>query len=176
MQESIDAMQQNISYINKIVVDLQDYARSLRPEMRVIDLEQFFVSFLSTVYVPEFIELGVDIKIDDKVRTDPTFLRRALTNLVTNAIQAMPPPKGGKLAIKAFINEKCLCITVSDTGHGIPDEIREKMFKPLVTTKSKGQGLGLAVVKRLVDALSGHITFESDKDKGTKFIIELPAQ
>ena len=65
-------------------------------------------------------------------------------------------------------------LDVEDTGVGIPEEVKPKLFKPMVTTKAKGQGLGLAVVKRLVEALNGTITFESQVGKGTKFTISLP--
>ena len=78
-----------------------------------------------------------------------------------------------QLTIKATKNAS-IVITLEDTGVGIPESIKSKMFKPLVTTKSKGQGLGLAVVKRLVDALNGRISFESEVGNGTKFTIELP--
>jgi signal transduction histidine kinase len=95
-----------------------------------------------------------------------------MTNLINNSIQAMP--NGGKLEVNAFENGGKLIIEVSDTGGGIPDEVKPRMFEPMMTTKSKGQGFGLAVVKRLVEALGGKITFESEKGKGTKFSIKLP--
>jgi len=63
---------------------------------------------------------------------------------------------------------------VEDTGIGIPEEAKNKLFKPLFTTKARGQGFGLAVVKRLTEALNGKITFESEAGKGTRFIIEFP--
>ena len=65
-------------------------------------------------------------------------------------------------------------ICVEDTGVGIPQEVRSKLFTPMITTKAKGQGLGLAVVKRLVEALEGSISFESEVGKGTRFIIVIP--
>ena len=65
-------------------------------------------------------------------------------------------------------------ITVKDTGMDIPEEIKPKIFTPLFTTKSKGQGFGLAVCKRVIEAQGGTITFESEVGKGTKFTIELP--
>jgi len=172
MQESIGSMQGNVAYISKIVQDLQDFARPLNPEWQEVDMKEFFVDFLTVVFVPEIIKLKVDVRADEKVKTDLMFLRRALTNLVTNAIQAMP--QGGKLTLKAHIDKSSLWISVSDTGQGIPEEVRERMFKPLVTAKSKGQGLGLAVVKRLVVALNGKISYKSEIGKGTEFLIELP--
>ena len=84
-------------------------------------------------------------------------------------------PDGGELGLTAQKKEECVVISVSDTGQGIPEHVKANLFKPLTTTKSKGQGLGLAVVKRLVEALNGKVSFESEEGKGTKFIIELPA-
>jgi len=100
------------------------------------------------------------------------FVRRALTNLLNNAIQAMPD--GGTLGISVFCEVAKVVLTVKDTGVGIPEEVKHKLFTPMVTTKSKGQGLGLAVVKRLVESLNGNITFESQEGKGTQFVIILP--
>jgi signal transduction histidine kinase len=65
-------------------------------------------------------------------------------------------------------------IIVQDTGSGIPINVQEKLFSPLFTTKSKGQGFGLAVVKRLAESLGGIVKFESVLGQGTKFIVDLP--
>lgn len=67
-----------------------------------------------------------------------------------------------------------MLLTVHDTGGGTPEDVRFKIFTPMVTTKAKGQGLGSAEVKRLVEAQNGTITFESQVGKAAKFIIELP--
>ena len=89
MQESLDSMQENISYISKIVADLQDYARPLNLEYKEVDFNQFFNGLLTVIFIPEKIRLELEINASSKVKTDPMFLRRALTNLMNNAIQAM---------------------------------------------------------------------------------------
>ena len=104
--------------------------------------------------------------------SDPDLLKRILSNLVSNAVQAMP--QGGTLDIRAFKDADAVVITVEDTGVGIPEEVRPKLFTPLFTTKSKGQGFGLAVVKRMTEALGGKVSLESEVGKGTTFIILLP--
>ena len=172
--ESIDLMEEQTDYISKIVSDLQDYARPIKPEYREVDLAKLVASVFQTVRVPDKIVLKIDVKGFPKISTDPTLIRRALTNLINNAIQAMPD--GGSLELCAVKTEDKAVITVTDTGKGIPEEIKPKLFTPLVTTKAKGQGLGLAVVKRLIEALGGSITFESELDKGTTFIINLPVE
>ena len=83
-------------------------------------------------------------------------------------------PKGGKLTVNVYKNTNDTIITVKDTGVGIPESVKSKLFTPMFTTKSKGQGFGLAVVKRMTEALGGTVTFESQEDKGTTFMIHLP--
>jgi signal transduction histidine kinase len=161
-------------YINKIVTDLQDYAKPLAPATQETDLEEIIQSTISTLDVPDNIKVSYMVGTPFPIfKTDPSFIQRILTNLTVNGIQAMQE-KSGELTINAFPRAKTVIIAISDTGVGIPDAVKEKIFKPLFTTKSKGQGLGLAVVKKLVEALNGHISFETEVGKGTTFIIEMP--
>ena len=176
VKESLDGIEKNVEYINKIVADLQDYARQLKPEYKWFNLTETVQETLKAVDIPDNVKVTNNIAYIE-LRTDPQFIRRALNNLFNNAIQAMPT--GGNLAVEAHEvcknkNERKVVITVTDTGVGIPDDVKPRLFTPMMTTKSKGQGLGLAVVKRLVEALGGTIAFESVEGKGTKFIIELP--
>jgi signal transduction histidine kinase len=125
-----------------------------------IDLCSAIPQLVATVKVPDNITLTtVCDPALPKIKLDRTLLKRVLVNLAINSIQAMP--NGGKLTIKATCKNDNVVISVADTGIGIPDEIKPKLFQPLMTTKSKGQGFGLAVVKRLVEAQGGSITFES---------------
>ncbi len=170
--DSVDFIEQQLDYINKIVADLQDYARPLRPEYSMVDFSEVVNKIFNNLCVPDSIKLSIKVKDCPKFSTDPTLLQRALSNLVTNAIQAMSA--GGDLEIIGRPIENKVLITISDTGTGIPDEIKPKLFTPMITTKAKGQGFGLAVAKRLIEAMKGTINFESEEGKGTKFIIELP--
>ncbi len=121
--------------------------------------------------------LPKNIKVSAKVETetvvtDCTFINRIMYNLVNNAVQAMP--NGGKLTIHSFKDANDVVISIMDTGVGIPEAVKAKLFTPMFTTKSKGQGFGLAVVKRMTEALGGTVTFESQEGKGTTFTIRLP--
>jgi PAS domain S-box-containing protein len=173
IQESLEEIEKNVDYINKIVADLQDYARPLSPNLEETNLEQIVHSVLANINVPGNVAVKHSIRKDfPKLKLDQSYIQRILTNLSNNAIQAMP--KGGKLTITAFAKNGKAIITVEDTGEGIPESFRNKLFTPLATTKSKGQGFGLSVVKRLTEGMGGTVTFESAVGKGTKFIIELP--
>ena len=174
IEESIAGVQENVAYINKIVADLQDYARPLNPRWVEVDPQDVVTKTLQVITVPENITVSTDIDAALHLKIDPEFFRRILCNLVLNAIQAMP--SGGNLVISVRGKLGLVQIVVEDTGMGIPEDVKPRLFTPMVTTKSKGQGLGLAVVKRLIEALNGTIRFESQMGKGTKFVIELPSK
>jgi PAS domain S-box-containing protein len=173
LKESINTIEENISYVNKIVADLQDFAKPLRPVFEILDLENVIDGVLLQQEFPENIRAESEVKREAKrFIGDKAFVKRIIGNLVSNAVQAMP--SGGKLSIRAHAEANEVLIEVEDTGVGIPDSVGPRLFTPLFTTKSKGQGFGLAVVKRMTEALNGKVTFESQEGKGTKFIVHLP--
>jgi PAS domain S-box-containing protein len=174
LQESVNGIEYNLYYIAKIVEDLQDYAKPQYPNKQKIEIGGVIEEVMKLVFVPSNLKVIIDIAKDfPKISADFSMLKRSLTNLVTNAIQAMP--NGGQLTLRAQHKDAQAFITVEDTGVGIPEEVKPKLFEPMFTTKAKGQGLGLAVSKRLVEAQGGAISFESQKGKGTKFVISLPS-
>ncbi len=173
LAESINAIEEQSTYINKIVTDLQDYAKPLEPLFQEVNFEEAIQEVLSILDVPESVNITYYLERPlPNLKTDLSFMKRILTNLALNGLQAMP--NGGDLLINVFPRTRTVIISVSDTGVGIPEEVKDKIFKPLFTTKSKGQGFGLAVVKKLVEALNGNISFETRPEKGTTFILELP--
>jgi PAS domain S-box-containing protein len=173
VQESLSSIQEQIDYIDKIISDLQNFAKPLKPEIVEVDLCRAIPQLVATVSVPDNIQAMAKCDTElPKIKLDLTFLKRILVNLTTNAIQAMPG--GGELIIEASQEANTVSITVSDTGVGIPDEVKPKIFQPLMTTKSKGQGFGLAVAKRLVEAQGGTITFKSKVGEGTQFKMTFP--
>jgi signal transduction histidine kinase len=94
-------------------------------------------------------------------------------NLILNAVQAMP--EGGQLTVKSEVpSPEWVAVSVADTGVGVPEEHLDKLFEPLFTTKAKGVGLGLAVVKSLVDGHGGTIEVQSKVGKGSTFTVRLP--
>jgi PAS domain S-box-containing protein len=174
IQESLINIEENLLYIDKIVADLQDFARPMRPMIENVKVKDVIDAAFLIVNIP--INLQVSIIIEEgitSIDSDSSMLKRVLVNLIQNAVQAMP--KGGKLTLNAYKEENHVVIMVKDNGFGISEAAKEKLFTPMFTTKSKGQGFGLAVVKRITEALGGKITFKSQEGEGTTFIVSLPA-
>jgi PAS domain S-box-containing protein len=175
IMDSLVGIEKNVEYINKIVLDLQDYARPLRPVVKEVNLRDLCENVLFKADLPKNVKITcrVDEAASDMM-ADPDLMRRVLSNLVSNAVQAMP--EGGKISIRGHRREGDVVVEVHDTGVGIAEAVKPKLFTPLFTTKSKGQGFGLAVVKRVVEAMNGTVTFESQVGKGTTFVVRLPQE
>jgi signal transduction histidine kinase len=108
-----------------------------------------------------------------EVMVDPDMMRRAAMNLVINAIEAMP--NGGELRLSAGSREDGnYGFVVEDTGVGIEEKDRDKIFEPYFTTKPSGLGLGLILTKKIVDAHGGEIRVGSEPGKGTRILVVLP--
>lgn len=153
--------------------DLQDYSKTLKPDFSTVEPSEFITAAVKAIVLPENnqTELVCENRLPE-IKIDKTFTTRVLTNLG----QQRSPSNASRRQIndQAINTGQLPVITVEDTGIGIPEDVKPKMFTPLFTTKSKGQGFGLPVVKRLVEAQGGAIRFESEVGKGTKFIVTLP--
>jgi len=143
-------------------VNLEELLRDLEAEI-AIDLET------------KGMRLHIEVPAGLSLMADRKLLHSALSNLVRNAVEAMEP-KGGKLVIRAQRDGTDFVLDVSDTGRGIPNEIRDRLFQSFVTSgKRGGTGLGLAIVKKIVDEHSGSIAVDSSA-QGTTFTIRIPQE
>jgi signal transduction histidine kinase len=97
-----------------------------------------------------------------------------VTNLVKNAIQAVPEVDSPRILVSVNSDGDYVKISVADNGIGISDEVKEKVFEPKFTTKSSGMGLGLGMVKNIVETYKGSISLTSQPGKGTVFIVKFP--
>ena len=173
LERALDTIREQADFMNKIVSDLQDYARQTKPTFVEYDMQTLINETLSSISISKAVEVSSTVEPDlPKLNVDPSLLRRAFTNIVTNALQAMPD--GGKLRIKAWRSEKLATVSFQDTGKGISEDVKAKMFSPLFTTKEKGVGLGLAVTRRLVESHRGEIKVTSKLGEGTTFTVEIP--
>ncbi|MEM3423041.1 MAG: PAS domain S-box protein [Nitrososphaeria archaeon] len=174
-KETLDSINEQVEYMNKMVSDFKDYARNIKPEYLEIDLKKLIEEVLATFILPENVKVRVSIQEGfPKLLIDPMMMRRVLSNLISNAIDALP--HGGNIFLDAKIENEQIVISVEDTGIGISEENLEKLFKPFFTTKDKGTGLGLAICKRFIELHGGHIFVDSKPGTGTKFTIKLPVE
>ena len=174
LQESLQVIEEQAVYMDKIVSDLQAFVRPVKVDKKPVNLKELVNTVMSSIVIPTNITVLTEVADDfTQIKADPQLLRRVLINLVTNALQAMP--NGGNLTLKSQSNpDGQVSFTVEDTGMGIPEKIKSQIFTPLFTTKPRGQGFGLAVCKRVMEAHGGTISFESQEGKGTKFTIQFP--
>ncbi len=116
------------------------------------------------------IACGVDIEMDKE------HFMIVFNNLIKNAVQSIPPTKKGKILVKTSINKNQFLVIVSDNGIGIPEDIQNHIFLPNFTTKTSGMGIGLSIVKTIMNNAGGEIRFESTQREGTRFYLSFPVK
>jgi two-component system NtrC family sensor kinase len=180
--EDIELIVEQAERCKKIVSGLLDFARKNKVILQPANIVEHLNQCLKSIIKNENIEITLNTeKIEDpEVEIDKDQMAQVITNLVVNASEAMQP-EGGRIHIETYDVEDELTLIVEDTGPGIPDEYRNKIFEPLFTTKQigKGTGLGLAVTYGIIKMHHGQIKVETNTDKekgptGTKFIMTIP--
>lgn len=176
LKPTVDAISKEIVVMDRIISDFLSFAKPIELNLSFIDLKTIIENCVASITSEQKdIMLYLDINELPLIKGDEVLLRQAFINLVQNSVEAMP--QGGKLMIKtSVITEPAgefLDITIADTGHGISDNIKDKIFLPFFTTKEKGTGLGLAIVHKIVVSHGGNISVDSS-EKGTIFRIRLP--
>jgi len=164
------------SRLNDIVTEFLDFSRPLEPDLQDCYLDELIIKNLNFL-APEFAKENISVhhNLDNrsfKLRADPQLLYRAFMNVFMNGIQSMK--NGGNMTI-GVTEEKDHCVVkIEDTGDGIVENNLSKIFDPFFSTKDKGSGLGLPIVRNIIEGHSGSIQIESAKGSGTKVTIILP--
>ena len=171
---TVDAISREIIVMDRIISDFLSFAKPAELNISDIDLKTIIENCVTAVTGErDNIKLNLDINGLPVIKGDEVFLRQAFTNLIQNAVEAMP--QGGELTIKASSKGDFLDVAISDTGHGIAENVMDKIFLPFFTTKENGTGLGLAIVHKIVISHGGNI-FVDSSDKGTTFRIRFPLE
>lgn len=174
----LDIVEEEADRLDRIVRDLLDFARPNEPALEAERIDRLLVDTLQALQgdrVPENARVELELPPDlPAVRIDARMIRQVLLNLVLNGLQAMP--RGGVLRIRGAEDAggRTLRLEFVDQGTGVPAELAGRIFEPFFTTKAAGTGLGLAVVKRFVEAHRGSIEFSSQPGRGTTFTLRLP--
>lgn len=178
IKKGLQTIVTQVERITKVMNQLLSFARRKAPERQALNLKA--VIEVSIEIFQERLarhRIQVETALDEScpmVQADADQMSQVLINLIMNAIHAMP--EGGTLRVRMEPADEMVRLTVADTGHGIPREVIKSIFDPFFTTKEfgKGTGLGLTVVKGIIEEHQGTITVESDPGKGTTFTIMLP--
>jgi two-component system sensor histidine kinase PilS (NtrC family) len=168
---AVDAISREVDVMDRIITDFLSFARPTELVISDVDLDELIRNCIRSI---EGSAGGIEISCDTEglplIKGDEVLLRQSIFNLLRNAIESMP--EGGELKVFSSPGNG-LTLSVSDTGHGIPGNIRDKIFLPFFTTKEHGTGLGLPIVHKVVGSHGGTILVDSS-EKGTTFKITFP--
>jgi signal transduction histidine kinase len=174
VMEFLDIIDEEVNSANKVITDLLGFSRVAKPTAAPANIAGIIEDALRYTPVPENVELIKDINNNlPMVMVDGDQIKQVFLNITLNALQAMGE-KGGRLEIRAGDKGKCVDVEFIDTGGGIPDSVKKKIFDPLFTTKAKGVGLGLSVCKTIIERHEGDIKVQSKVGEGATFTISLP--
>lgn len=173
----LDEIVQEVRHLNRIVGDFLTFAREPQLHFEPTDVGALIDGTLSLLLSthPQAITLKWTLPPQrSPVVLDPNEFRRAFVNIVRNALEAMG--SGGTLEVTADLTQDGLTVTVRDSGPGIPEHVKERIFTPFFTTKDQGTGLGLAIAHKIVEGHYGVIEVETTPGAGSAFTIRIPLE
>jgi len=179
-RESSQTLLAEISNLKGIIGRFSEFSKMPQPQLQRVQVNEI-VEAVARLFQVQFQAQGreaihCEMQLDRRlgpIAADPELLHRALSNLVLNAMDAMP--KGGTLTLRTRRDDGKVAVEVCDTGSGLTPEECERIFTPYYTSKQHGTGLGLAIVQSVVSDHGGRISVHSEPGKGTTFVIELPS-
>lgn len=165
-----------IDSLVNIANSFSQFARMPEPVKAQLSLNEIMNNVADLYSQTEGVNFDIKIpKEEFPIYADKDQLSRALGNIIKNGIQAMDMDEGGDMRINMKTNGGTAYIEIADTGRGMSEEIKKRVFEPNFSTKTSGMGLGLAIVRRIIETSGGDITFQSEEGVGTTFFIELPS-
>lgn len=172
----MEIISSEILRLDRVVKTFLDFTRPVELKLETVPVRRLLDEVLELAR-PQAEAAKIRVIVGEEadgvgVRIDRDLLQQAMLNIVVNAMQAMPD--GGELRFDSIAGEEFAEIRISDTGAGIPPELRDKIFRLYFTTKKDGSGIGLAMTFRIVQLHDGTIDFTSEPGKGTTFSIRLP--
>ncbi|HRJ77659.1 MAG: Signal transduction histidine-protein kinase AtoS [Planctomycetes bacterium] len=174
----IELLLKEITHLDEIVQEFLRLSRGHDLKFQRTDLGDMIrelVEFLGAEANQKSVTLRSQLEGElDGIIVDATYIRQALTNLLKNALEATEPKGGGEVIIRARRHSDVVMVEVIDTGVGVAHANRERMFRPYFTTKKGGTGMGLPMVRRIVEEHGGQVTYESVEGAGSRFVLLLP--
>jgi signal transduction histidine kinase len=165
-----------INTLSNIATEFSNFAKMPKPNREVVNLVITIENIITLFSNTENLKMTTNIDGFDKllIISDHEHISRSITNLVKNGIQAIPDDKEGIIQIIVEKKGAIVRISIKDNGSGISEDQKDKLFIPNFTTKSSGMGMGLPIVKDIIESAKGKIWFETELGVGTTFIVEFP--
>lgn len=179
-REDVDVIVKETIRCREIVKRLLDFARQTKPQKQLININAIIENIILLVRnQTSFRNINIQKNLLNdipEIMADKDQIQQVFINIIINASEAMS--KGGLLTIESKLstNKETILISFTDSGPGIPEEIKDKIFDPFVTTKEQGTGLGLSISYGIIEQHGGEISVESKRGEGTTFIIQLPVK
>ncbi len=166
---------EQIDHLSQIAGEFSQFANIENSKKEYFDLNDAVITILNLYAANDRLHISNNLLPQRiMIEADKTHINRLFTNLLLNALQAIPETAIAKVIVTETIIGSDVIIAIADNGTGIAEEIRSKIFTPNFTTKTSGTGLGLAMCKRMVEQAKGEIWFESNVEEGTTFFVKLP--
>lgn len=172
VSKQFNIIEDEIRQANSIISEVLGYARTREMIFSTLEVNSYVREVVMSFPKQSGIILKEELaKESVRIKIDAEEIKQALRNLITNAIEAMPT--GGTVTVGTQVGKRVVCLYVADTGPGLTPQIRQQMFSPFFTTKARGTGLGLAVVRKAVTRHKGKLFIKSALGRGTCFQIYL---
>ncbi|MEO8069715.1 MAG: HAMP domain-containing sensor histidine kinase [Flavobacteriales bacterium] len=168
------SMVEQIDALSRVANDFSQFAQMSAAKEEILDLSEVARNAAELFQGEPNADITVTTSRALNVKADREHLLRVFNNLIKNALQAIPEERRGKVEVLLHADGDHAIAEVRDNGAGIPENARERIFTPSFTTKTHGMGLGLAMVKRMVEQAGGSVRFETREDVGTTFIVSFP--
>lgn len=175
LKKRVDTIIEEVERLEALLRETLDYAGSREPLFQLKDPNatiDVVCELMKLELTEPTVSLLKDLHPVPRLRIDEDQLKQVILNLIQNAVESMP--QGGKLRVSTQQEENFVRIEIADTGIGFSSEIKDKIFTPFFTTKTKGFGLGLSVTKLVVELHGGRLKIASEENKGTVVTILLP--
>jgi nitrogen fixation/metabolism regulation signal transduction histidine kinase len=171
----VKTMVEQIDHLSQIAGEFNQFANIEHSNKQLIDLNEVLRSVIYLFETDSSLDIQYTLyKEVIRIEADKSHINRIFTNLIKNAIQAVPEDRKASIRITQVLHGNEIIVSVRDNGSGIPEEFQKNIFMPNFTTKTSGTGLGLAMCKRMVEHAGGQIRFETDNVSGTIFYVSLP--
>ncbi len=165
---------EQIEHLSQIASDFAQFANIGNSKNQLFDINRMLVNVASLYSRNEKLQIDTFLHpYEIIIEADKTQINRLFTNLLQNAVQAVPPTRKAIVEIRSQLRANKVVVSVKDNGNGIPSHMHNKIFTPNFTTKTSGTGLGLAMCKGIVEKLNGKIWFETKEEEWTIFYVEL---